>query len=235
MPLHASKQLIDIDNASVQLGTELVLNNVSLCIHQGEFIGLIGPNGAGKTTLLKIMLGLLQLTGGTIKRAKNNVGYIPQRGRQQDLQVPLSVLEITNLGGNKQQALHALQAVGMAEAAGKRFADLSGGQQQRVLIAKALACQPQLLILDEPTTGIDEPSQAQFYQLLKELLAKNIAIIMVSHDIESVLNLVTRVVCLNRTILYDGAPEHFEADTHLPGFYGGQHRILHHKHGENHA
>jgi zinc transport system ATP-binding protein len=229
--------LIDADNVSVRLGNELVIDQVSLCIHSGEFIGLIGPNGAGKTTLLRTLLGLMQPTSGTIRREKATYDYIPQRGNMYSGITPLSVLEVVKLGsrGSEPKAIEALRAVQMEAYAHKPFNELSGGQQQRVAIAKALAANADVLILDEPTTGIDERSQLEFYDILRTLQQRGITIIMVSHEVDAVLKLVTRVICLNRTILYDGPPEHFETDKYLPAVYKNQHRQLHHHHGEPHA
>lgn len=238
MPSHASKTLlIDADGVTVRLGNELAIDRVSLCIHTGEFIGLIGPNGAGKTTLLRALLGLVTPTAGRIERGKATYDYIPQRGATYSGITPLSVLEVAGLGsrGHKPAALQALQQVRMDAFAYNRFNELSGGQKQRVAIAKALAAGADVLILDEPTTGIDEPSQAAFYDILQSLQQQGITIIMVSHEVEAVLKLVTRVICLNRTILYDGPPEHFETDKYLPQLYTAQHRQLHHHHGAPHA
>lgn len=165
------------------------------------------------------------------------MGYVPQRGFMREHQVPISVLEIVKLGakGVSVRALAALEQVGMSAFAHRRFNELSGGQQQRVLIAKAVASEPDILILDEPTTGIDEQSQAAFYQILSNLHASGVAVLMVSHDVDMVLDQVTRVMCLNQTILYDGRPEHFETDRYLPSAFGRQHRLLHHQHGGDHA
>lgn len=222
---------------SVSLGSDLALQDISLCIHSGEFIGIIGQNGAGKTTLLKTILGLQKISRGEVHKQKSIIGYIPQRGRLYDGLVPISVLEVVRLGsaGKKDRALTALDKVGLGHLASKRFTELSGGQQQRVIIAKALAAQADLLLLDEPTTGIDEHSQASFYTLLQDLQAQGITIVMVSHELDTVLNLVTRVICLNQTILYDGDPAHFEADKYMPAEYKAEHRRLHHAHGARHA
>jgi zinc transport system ATP-binding protein len=229
--------LVDIDNASIIYGTETVVDDVSLCIHSGEFVGLIGPNGAGKTTLLRTMLGLIKPTVGSITKAQaSRIGYIPQRSAMHDSQIPISVLEVVMLGTRSRDiAMQCLQSVGMADAAQKPFAQLSGGQQQRVSIAKALANDPHMLVLDEPTTGIDERSQSEFYDILQSLQKKGLTIIMVSHDVDAVLRLVTRVICLNRTVIYDGPAEHFEADKYMPQFYKAQHRLLHHHHGAPHV
>jgi zinc transport system ATP-binding protein len=236
--LHADRQLLlDVDSVSVTFGGEKALDDVSFCIHSGEFIGLIGPNGAGKTTLLKVVLGLMKPTRGSVTAHEGRIGYIPQRGFMQNTQLPLSVLEVVALGakGNTQKAQQALGDGDMMEFAKKRFTELSGGQQQRVLIAKALAAEPAVLILDEPTTGIDEQSQARFYAILRKLHQQSMTILIISHDIDTVLKQADRVICLNRTILYDGAPEHFDADQYMPSFYANQHRLLHHQHGGGHA
>jgi zinc transport system ATP-binding protein len=233
--LHADKRLlIDADNVSVRLSGDLAIDQVSVCIHSGEFIGLIGPNGAGKTTLLRTLLGLITPTTGVIHRERAAYDYIPQRGNVYSGLTPLSVLEVVLLGsrGDRTKAHQALKAVHIDGLAQRRFNELSGGQQQRVAIAKALAASAEVLILDEPTTGIDERSQVEFYDILRTLQAQGITIIMVSHEVDAVLRLVTRVICLNRTILYDGSPEHFEADKYLPAVYKHQHRQLHHHHGE---
>lgn len=219
------------------MGSELALDNISLCVHTGEFVGVIGPNGAGKTTLLRAMLKLISPTQGNVHIKLNQVGYISQHSTQHDQQLTINVLEIVKLGsrGAQDKAIKALNAVGIADLKHRKFTELSGGQQQRVLIAKALASDPKLLILDEPTTGIDEQAQTEFYSVLSSLQKKGISIVMVSHDVDAVLTLVTRVICLNRSILYDGAPEHFETDKYLPSFYTAQHRQLHHHHGGQNA
>jgi zinc transport system ATP-binding protein len=229
--------VFNIEKISLSYSDNLILEGVSLCVKKGEFIGLIGPNGAGKTSLLRIMLGLESPTEGKISKKPNNIGYVPQRGYSRDNQVPLSVLEVVNLGsrGNIKNAMLALNSVNMGDDTSKRFNDLSGGQQQRVLIAKALAGNPDILLLDEPTTGIDDKSQAEFFEILNDLHKKEIAIIMVSHDIDTVLKTVDRVICLNRNIIYDGPPMNFETNKSLPRLYGNHHIVLSHKHGDIHA
>lgn len=229
--------LLDADNIGVKLGNNSVISDVSFCVHSGEFIGLIGPNGAGKTTLLRVLLGLLPPTEGQLSKKPQNIGYVPQRGYSHENQVPLSVMEVVKLGsrGNQAQANQALLDVNMQDAAGKRFTELSGGQQQRVLIAKALASNPAILVLDEPTTGVDSNSQTEFFETLSRLHKRGIAVLMVSHDVDTVLKVVTRVICLNGSILYDGPPQHFEADKFMPRLYNQQHMLLHHQHGGDHA
>ncbi len=236
--LHAKEILLDIDEITIRYGELKALAGVSLCVHEGEFIGLVGPNGSGKTTLVKAILGLIKVQGGMIDRhISSSIGYVPQRGQIYNSQVPISVSEVVKLGsrGNNAQAQQALKAVQLEGMERRRFNELSGGQQQRVIIAKALASQPSLLLLDEPTTGIDEKSQNEFNDILKSLKQRGITIVMVSHDVDMVRRLVTRVILLNQKILYDGSPENFEINTYLPDFYKKQHRLLHHHHGGKHA
>lgn len=232
--------LIDVDNLNVSLGGELVLDNISLCVHTGEFIGIVGTNGAGKTTLLRTILGFVKPSEGHIYKDDASIGYIPQHGNTYSGNVPMSVLEVVKLGsaGSTSLALNSLKTVGLQNLANRRFADLSGGQQQRVTIAKALASQPDVLILDEPTTGIDEKSQADFYRILHQLQHHGITIITVGHEVETLVNHASRIICINRSIQYDGTPENFDPAKHLPSFYKTQHQLLHHQdhnHGGHHA
>jgi zinc transport system ATP-binding protein len=233
LPSTASSQpLLELRDVTVAFGGEPALETASLCLHTGEFVGIIGQNGAGKTTLLKTILGLQKPTSGDVIRSQNvRTGYIPQRGAHYSGIVPISVLEVVKLGSQHSSAAQALQAlaqVQMESFANRIFTELSGGQQQRVSIAKALAGNAGLLILDEPTTGIDERSQTSFYALLRSLQEKGITILMVSHEVDTVLSLVTRVICLNQQVVYDGPPEHFESDKHLPNH--NQRIHLHHNH-----
>ncbi|HSD56286.1 MAG TPA: metal ABC transporter ATP-binding protein [Candidatus Saccharimonadales bacterium] len=235
-PSHAHRQLlIDVDNLTVRLGGETALDNISFCVHAGEFIGLIGPNGAGKTTLLRTMLGLQKPDEGRIAEIKNTISYIPQHGNLYNGNVPMSVLEVVKLGsaGSKEIALESLKLIGLEDLAKRRFSDLSGGQRQRVAIAKALASNPDILILDEPTTGIDERSQTEFYNTLHNLHRRNITIITVAHEVETLTKEAGRIICINRTLQYDGPAADFDPRKHLPSFYKQQHEL--HHHGEHHA
>lgn len=236
--MHASSELIiDIDDISYKINNQLILQNISLCVHQSEFIGIIGPNGAGKTSLLSIITGLVKPTTGKFYVQPSNIGYIPQQTGQADAQVPINVLEVVKMGakGNSRLANNALNQVNMQKYAHTKFSNLSGGQRQLVLIAKAIASSPQILILDEPTTGVDEHSQLNFFKILNNLQNNKVAIVMVSHDIDSVLSSVSRIICLNKTILYDGPVNDFESNKIMPLMYGQNHKLIHHKHGKNNA
>ena len=208
----------------VSFGTDEVLRDVSFAIREGEFIGLVGQNGSGKTTLLRVMLGLLQPTTGTAERQNGVIGYVPQRGQLYNGIVPMSVLEVVALGsnGDRAKAHDALQQVSMNTFSHRNFNELSGGQQQRVVIAKALASGARVLVLDEPTTGVDEASKAEFYTLLQRLHRDGHTIIMVSHDIDSVVLLVSRIIFLNRQIVYDGPSDQFDLDYHILSQFGAK-------------
>lgn len=223
---------LSAQNVGMVFGAEEALRDVTFTISSGEFIGLVGQNGSGKTTLLRILLGLLRPTKGSAKTNDATIGYVPQRGQLYSGIVPISVIEVVKLGsaGDKAKARAALQSVGMGEFERRDFNELSGGQQQRVVIAKALASGANLLILDEPTTGVDKASQAEFYALLKRLHSEGRTIVMVSHDIDSIVKLVSRIICLNRTVVYDGPPAEFDLEHHLRSQYA-----LHLHHEESHV
>jgi zinc transport system ATP-binding protein len=212
-------QVVNIDNVSYRFNSALVLENISFTVDKGDFVGIIGPNGAGKTTLFRSMLGLLEdyqgritFFGEDIRKNRNilqKIGYIPQKNST-DQGFPATVEEIVSLGitgrrPSKNKINHAIEIVGLFYQKTKRIGELSGGQQQRVLIAKALANEPELLILDEPVTGIDLKTQNKFYVLLKKLNEENkITIIWASHDLDAVKKLANKIACVNRRIFFHG-------------------------------
>jgi zinc transport system ATP-binding protein len=212
-------QVVNIDNVSYRFNSTLVLENISFTVDKGDFVGIIGPNGAGKTTLFRSMLGLLEdyqgritFFGEDIRKNRNilqKIGYIPQKNST-DQGFPATVEEIVSLGitsrrPSKNKINHAIETVGLFDQKTKRIGELSGGQQQRVLIAKALANEPELLILDEPVTGIDLKTQNKFYVLLKKLNEENkITIIWASHDLDAVKKLANKIACVNRRIFFHG-------------------------------
>lgn len=201
-----------------------MLENISFKADQGDLLGIIGPNGAGKTTLFSLILGLLEGYQGKItlfnedirnnRKALKRIGYIPQK-KNINQGFPATVEEIVSLGvlgrkTNMDVIISALKIVGLLEQKDKRIGELSGGQQQRVLIAKALVNQPELLILDEPTTGIDLETQDRFYTLLRKLNSeRNITIILASHDLDAINRLANKVACVNRKMSFHGNAREF--------------------------
>ncbi len=229
--------VVQLTDVSFRYAKDPVLDHISFDVPRGDFLGLIGPNGSGKTTLLKIMLGLLAPTTGQVtlfgcpiqKFAQRSLlGYVPQRTSQSAFKFPLAVEEVVTMVGGKRSVEAALQAVGLADQRHRLLSELSGGQQQRVFIARALATKPELLILDEPTVGVDEETQTQFYELLRRLNREHqLTLILVSHDIEVVAQEVKHVVCLNCQVYYHGQPQNI-AEGVREKLYGKNVRFVHH-------
>lgn len=202
-----------------------VLDDVSLRIEPDDLLGIIGPNGGGKTTLLKIILGLIRPQKGDVRvlgeppsRTRHLVGYVPQHARI-DESVPASVLDVVLTGRlshsrwgwryrrrDDEAAMAALEQTSTADLAHRQFGDLSGGQRQRVLIARALVSDARLLLLDEPTAGVDTHMEASLFELL-ETLNERLPVVMVSHDVSFVSSRLKRVACLNKQITVHPASE----------------------------
>ncbi|TSA17669.1 MAG: metal ABC transporter ATP-binding protein [Nitrosopumilales archaeon] len=240
-------KLVEIENLTVNYDGILALDNVSLSVEEKDFLGIIGPNGAGKTTLFSCMLGLLnnyqgeiRFFGTNIRKSKqylHQIGYVPQKPVFEK-NFPATVAEVVGMGLTKNQKEKTidkvLQKVWLHELSHRRIGDLSGGQQQRVFIAKALANDPQILILDEPVTGIDSQSKDLFYQILLDLNKKdNITIIWSSHDLDAVAKLATKVACLNRTLFFHGISEEFFHDENLLKMYSESSMQMHMHHHED--
>ncbi len=218
---------VSIEDLSVRLDGRTVLEEVFLKVEEGDFLGLIGPNGGGKTTLLKAILGLVRPYRGRVlvfgmspEAARTRVGYLPQKSLF-DQKFPISSVEVVMMGRygrmglfgrysseDRAAALAALAAVGMEEHADREIGALSGGQQQRIFVARALVSEPDLLLLDEPATGIDSSRQREFYELLRDLNEK-MTIIMVSHDISAVSTYVKKIACVNKKLYYHSSKELF--------------------------
>lgn len=213
------KNAIDTTALYFKYETSDVLKNVCFSISQGEFIGIIGPNGGGKTTLLQLLMGFLTPTKGQISifgekpaSAQESMAYVPQNMRF-DRDFPISVIELV-LGGRMSQlpwygiyrkedqeiALDALHQVGLCHLKDRSFGTLSGGQQQRCLIARAIATQPKILFLDEPTANVDSDAEYEILHLLESLKGK-ITILMVTHDLQTAINHVSRVICIQQTAI----------------------------------
>jgi len=222
-------KVVEINNLTVQYPDVKALDDVSLVVNQGDFLGIIGPNGAGKSTLFASMLGLNTKYKGTIKffdqdikKSKNylnELGYVPQKPIFEK-NFPVTVTDVVRMGLRKESDENKideiLQQLWIHELRDRRIGELSGGQQQRVFIAKALVHNPKILILDEPVTGIDQQSIDLFYSILRELNSKQkITIIWSSHDLDAVNQLANHVACLNRTLFFHGESEKFFSDDEL--------------------
>ncbi len=250
---------IELKNVDVSLRGAKVLEDVSFTLDRGEFLGLIGPNGGGKTTLLRLLLGLIKpdrgevsILGTSVLAARGKVGYVPQYAKF-DADFPITVLDVVLMGrlkpGRKRlgyttedrlRAGELLDKVELGSFATRQIGKLSAGQLQRVLIARALAVEPQLLLLDEPTASLDTQVGRNIYSLLDEL-SKQITIVLVSHDIGVISSHVRAIACLNRKLHFHNSRE-ITGDM-LEEVYGcpvellahGQaHRVLA-EHGETHA
>lgn len=234
-------KLAEIENLTVNYDGILALDKVSFSVEEKDFLGIIGPNGAGKTTLFSCMLGLvnnyqgqIRFFGANIRKSKqylHQIGYVPQKPVFEK-NFPATVAEVVGMGMTKNQKEDAidkvLQKVWLHELSHRRIGDLSGGQQQRVFIAKALANDPQILILDEPVTGIDLQSKDLFYQILCDLNQKdNITIIWSSHDLDAVAKLATKVACLNQTLFFHGMSEEFFHNENLLKMYSESSMQIH--------
>jgi len=239
-------KLVDIKNLTVDFDRILALQDVNFSVSKGDFLGIIGPNGAGKTTLFSCMLGLKQNFKGEIKFFDKNirkskqyltkVGYVPQKPVFEK-NFPATVKEVVKMGLRKHsdkddKVDSTLQQVWIHELGLRRIGELSGGQLQRVFIAKALVNDPQILILDEPVTGIDSQSKELFYEILRGLNKKeNLTIIWSSHDLEAVAKLANKVACLNRTLFFHGISNEFFSNEALLKQYSESSMQMHmHQH-----
>jgi zinc transport system ATP-binding protein len=234
---------IEIEDMCFGYETAEVLHNVNFRVEAGAFLALVGPNGGGKTTLLRLLLGLLTPRYGAIRgfgvapeAARQRLGYVPQH-IQFDPAFPVSVIDVVLLGrvdrhwfgpyrrSDRRTAMHALEQVDLEDMANHPFSDLSGGQRQRVLIAQALASEPELLLLDEPTANVDSLVQHKLFELLKEL-NQRLTILLVSHNLNVVTGYVSHVACVNRTVDVHPVRELTASVVHET--YGGDLTILRH-------
>ncbi|MBN1355661.1 ABC transporter ATP-binding protein [bacterium] len=237
--------VIRMKDVSFSYASIQVLENVNLEIDDGELISVVGPNGGGKTTLIKLMLGLLQPDSGKIEvldrepvSARRYIGYMPQHGHF-DPMFPVTVLDIVLMGRlgrssvgifsrvDHRMASEALDTLGMAEYSSRLFSELSGGQRQRVLIARALACSPRILLLDEPTANVDIKVEEQLMDTIKRL-NESMTILLVSHDLGFVSEMVERVICVNRRVVVHPTSE-INGDV-IRQMYEGKLKVVRHDH-----
>jgi zinc transport system ATP-binding protein len=246
---------IRVNDLSFHYGEKNVLEHVTMEVKNGSFLGLVGPNGSGKSTLIKCILGLLKPQQGSVtlfgeKVQKFNkwekVGYVSQKANSFNTAFPATAFEVVSMGlfgkvglfrflkpSDKQKVWDALSAVNMADFGNRNIGELSGGQQQRIFIARALVSDPELLILDEPTVGVDIESSESFYKMLKNLHHDNkMTLVLVTHDVGVMTDYVTDVACINKQIHFHGNTKEFEESSseNLSAFYGHHVHVIHHDH-----
>ena len=226
--------LVTFDRASLGYGRRAVLSNLSFEIREGDFLGLVGPNGSGKTTILRAILGALQPIAGSVARAEGlRFGYVPQRD-QVDYGYPLSVVDVVLMGrydriglgkrpssADRELACDALEHVGIRDLSESPLANLSGGEKQRTLIARALVGDPNVLILDEPTNGMDLVSMTQILGLVRELHERDgLTVLMVSHALNEVANYVERIALVADGKVHIGSTDEIMSEKTLSNMYG---------------
>ncbi|MBO0995229.1 metal ABC transporter ATP-binding protein [Bacillus sp. SD088] len=228
-----TKSVIDIKDVSFRYEREWVLEQINLSVHKGDFLGLVGPNGSGKSTLLKLILGLIKPQTGEISlfhesiakfKDRNRIGFVSQKANSFNSGFPATVFEVVASGltgklglfrvlkdQHRKLIMEAIDAVGMGDFVRRNIGELSGGQQQRVFIARSLVSKPDILILDEPTVGVDERNVRSFYDMLVQLnQEQGITLILVTHDIGTMTDKVTHVACLNKILHFHGDVGEFE-------------------------
>ena len=227
-----NKEIIKFTDASIGYGKTAILSGINLSIIENDFIGIVGPNGAGKTTLLKTLLGNIKLISGKISRESLRFGYVPQRDTVQPL-LPYTVFDVVMMGRyslsgpfkginaeDKKIVEESLSYIGMNDLKDKNYNSLSGGQRQRTLIARALAVEPSVLILDEPTNGMDTPSHYSLLDLISRLHdEKNLTIFLVSHLLTDVANIVKKVILLDQNYFQFGPIEEILSEENLKKTY----------------
>jgi zinc transport system ATP-binding protein len=244
--------VVKFENVSFSYRDETVLDNVNLSIQEKDFAWIVGPNGGGKTTFVKLLLGLHKAERGRVTvfgvspvQARSRIGYMPQHAHL-DLSFPVTVLDVALMGciGNgartgpfstsdRKSALRALEAVGINHLARRALSELSGGEQRRLLIARALACEPEMLVLDEPTANLDRKVERELFDILKQL-NRRLTIVMVSHDPAFVSDFVEQVICINRTVAVH--PTAVMQGESILELYGAPQRMIRHDkhhHGES--
>ena len=245
--------VFEIKNLSFEANGQKILESVSLSVLPGDYCAIIGPNGGGKTTLIRLLLGLEKPTLGSIKlfgqelksfKRWDKVGYVPQRAAQLDQNFPATVLEVVKMGRianrslfsratdeDKEAVAEAMSKMDVMHIQDKLIGELSGGQRQRVMIARALASKPEVLILDEPNTGVDVVSQKRFYKLLKELNRdEKMTIIFITHDIGVIADDIGRLFTVNQTLLTCNNPKEAISCDDMSSLYGIDAHLIHNHH-----
>lgn len=236
--------ILDVHRVSVELSGREVLKEITFHLHVGERVALVGPNGAGKSTLFKVIVGVLPATSGEVNVFGTSSGkhhciaFIPQRS-QVDWRFPVSVFDVVMMGrtakmkpfnipGREHQAIvrHALETVGMQDLANRQIGQLSGGQQQRMFIARALAQEAELMLMDEPLSGLDDPSQESLLQLMEKLEKEKVTMMVATHDLDQAAQHFNRILLLNQRLIRFGSSADVLNPENLKIAYGGRLRFM---------
>ncbi len=245
-----SGAVVELEQVTVTFGDHVALENVSLEVTPGQFVAILGPNGAGKTTLLRVILGLIRPTEGRVRvfgrnpiqlgKERTRIGYVPQLS-QVDLRFPVSAWDVVLMGRygriglgrrptseDRRAVQEAMERVGVWPLRDQPFGKLSGGQRQRVLLARALVNYPELLLLDEPTAGVDVSATNTVYALLRRLHQMGITIVVVSHDVGVVASYADTIACINKRLVAHGRPQEVLSSAELTAMYGCDVAFFHH-------
>ncbi len=241
MPEMYAMSLIETRNVGIRIGGNTVLRDVNLHINRGEIVTIVGPNGSGKSTLLRMLIGAVAPSSGTITRAADlRIGYVPQK-LHIDPTLPMTVQRFLGLPKrhSTKSTLDALNRAGLPALQSHQMSDLSGGQFQRVLLARALMENPDVLILDEATQGLDQPGSAAFYRRIEDVRQQmNCAVLMVSHELHVVMSASDRVICLNGHVCCEGKPETVASAPEYRAIFGsgtqGALALYRHDHDHDH-
>jgi len=227
-----NKEIINFSDVAIGYGKEVIVSGINLTVYENDFIGIVGPNGAGKTTLLKTLLGNIKPLRGTLTKENLRFGYVPQRDTVQPL-LPYSVFDVVMMGRyslsgpfkrmtgeDKKIVEESLSYVGISDLKEKNYNSLSGGQRQRTLIARALAVKPNVLILDEPTNGMDTPSHYSLLNLISRLHSeRGLTVFLVSHLLSDVANVVKKIVMIDKDYFQTGPIEDILSEENLNKTY----------------
>ena len=233
--------LLKITDLNVQYGSKVILQNINLSLADGEIVTIVGPNGSGKTTLFKAIIGTAPISAGKVKIKPNlKIGYVPQQ-LIIDKTLPITVERFLRVAQktNMKTLANAMNLVGTEDLLTFQMNNLSGGELQRVLLARALIAQPDVLLLDEATRGLDQPGVATFYRMVDGIRKNtNCAVLMISHDLHVVMGASDRVICLNGHICCEGAPNSVASSPEYQALFGsdvdGTFALYRHHHGHNH-